>query len=57
MQCLNADKDIDKIMNSADSLNVGGNTQEGAQEDTPRKVDTFMQVKDICLLCLLVESR
>lgn len=30
-------------MNSADSLNIGGNIQ-GADEDTPRKVDTFMQV-------------
>lgn len=42
---LNAEKDFDKIMNSADSLNVGGNMQ-GAEEDTPHKVDTFMQVKN-----------
>ncbi|EJW81914.1 hypothetical protein WUBG_07177 [Wuchereria bancrofti] len=29
-------------MNSIDPLNVGGNIQR-IQEDTPRKVDTFMQ--------------
>ncbi|KAL3985583.1 hypothetical protein ACH3XW_39205 [Acanthocheilonema viteae] len=39
---LNAEKDFDKIMNSVNSLNIGGNIQ-GAEEDTPRKVDTFMQ--------------
>ncbi|VDO12785.1 unnamed protein product [Brugia timori] len=41
---LNVENNFDK-MNSTDPLSVGGNIQ-GTQDDTPRKVDTFMQVND-----------
>lgn len=40
---LNAEKDLKNKVNFADSLRIGGSMQ-GAQEDTPRKVDSFMQV-------------
>ncbi|KAK6109086.1 hypothetical protein QQG55_34590 [Brugia pahangi] len=41
---LNVENNFNK-MNSTDPLSVGGNIQ-GTQDDTPRKVDTFMQGSD-----------
>ncbi|KAM3716322.1 A-type inclusion protein [Dirofilaria immitis] len=39
---LDTEKNFNKIMNSADALNIAGNMQ-GAEEDTSRNIDTFMQ--------------